>query len=159
MLKWVREKTKIVRIAAAFRWLCLVWMLLSQAAGVVWLYYENWDCHYDEPILTRICPYLWELAIIGAPVLSMFGIVLVVVHAIKERRLGFNASWALSGIAYVVLGFIGAVLIGLSMPEDYDPPPGLEQFVSVGIVIALDTILLVAIRRFIRRHDTGVIPN
>lgn len=136
-----------MNVSAIFHWLCFLEMLLTQVTGVTWLYYEDWDSSYDEPIINHICVYLAKSSVTGFYVLVTLGISLVVIYAIKERRLGIKTFLSVSGIAYVIMGLAGAMLMGLSLPEYYAPPPRLQQFVSVGLLIALDVMLTVTTQR------------
>lgn len=138
-----------MRTPVIFSRICLLWMLFSQAASVICLLEEDWDNPSDALVLTRICPNLWGSALIGILVLLVFGILLMLMYAVKERGLGLNTAWVLSGVIYTILALTGGVLIVQSMPDLYGPPPGLDQFIWVGIVVALDIVSFVAVRRFI----------
>ena len=144
------DKETFMRLSITFSRTCLFWMLFSQAVSVLCLYSESdWDNLSDAPLLTRICPNLLALTMMGILVLLPLGIVLIFIHAVKKHRLEPNTAWELSGVVYVILALVGSITIIQSMPDLYGPPPGLVQYVRLGIVVALDVVVGIAIRQLI----------
>lgn len=143
-----------MRISVVFSRICLLWMLFGQAACVVCLYGDSdWDSLSNAPVFTRICSDLPALALMGILVLLTIGILLALVNGVKERRLGLNTVWALPGIAYITLAFVGVVLIESSASDLNGLPPGLDQFVWIGIVLLLDIAAVIAVRRMLRGYQ------
>ncbi len=104
---------------------------------------------FGSPILDRVFRRLGEPIEAGTETLFALGILLLLLFAKKERGLGPNTTWTLSGIVCTVLVFVSAMVIWLGEPEYYAPPPGLAQYVRLGIVIALDVVVGIAIRQLI----------
>ncbi len=82
----------------------------------------------------------------------LLGVFPILVYAVKERGLGLNTAWSLSGIVYTALVFVGVVVIWWMEPDYYAPPPGLQQYVRVVFVLLLDVVGVIAVRRMLRRY-------
>ena len=149
-----------MRVPTMFSRVCLVWLFYSQALLILllWYYYDVGvgETLFGSPLLGRISALLAGIAAVGVITLLTLGGLLALVYAVKERGLGLNTAWALSGIAYVAVVPIGALLLMASSVRWYCPPPEVWEFFGVFNLIALDIISLIFIRRFIRRHCARV---
>ena len=146
-----------MQISVLFSRVCLFWLFFSQILVTIGLWHQESDVPelFGSPALDRVFFRMLGPDAIGLCVLLVLGILLLSIYLIKERKFGLNMVMVLSGIAYTILATISALLIWTSLPDLYAPPPGLEQLLPVGIVVSLDVIFIVAIRRFIRRHYSG----
>jgi len=144
-----------VRISVVFSRVCLLWLICSQVMFTVGLWYVESDYPelFGSRVMGRAYIRLLGLADIGTIALLGLGILLVALYAARERRLGLNTAWALSGIVYTILVFISGVIIWSSLPELYLPPPGLAQYTRVGIVIVLDVVFGIVVRQMIRTRN------
>jgi hypothetical protein len=138
-----------VRISVLFSRICLLWLFYSQALYAISLWQVESDvCElFGSQAIDGVFRRLFGIVNVGTIVLLILGVSLVALYGARERRFGFNTAWSLSGIIFTVLVFVGAVLIWWGEPDYYLPPPGLEQYVRLGIMVALDIVVGIALLR------------
>lgn len=144
-----------MQISVIYSRFCSLWLFCSQILFTIGLWHAESDVGtlFGSESLDRVFRQLLGPDGIGTIALLVLGILVVSVYVIKERGLGLNTAWALSGIVYTILVFISAVLIWSSLPELYSPPPGSLQYLRVGCALGLDAVTIIAARRFLRRYS------
>ncbi len=145
-----------MRLSIVFSRICLIWLFYSQAIQVISLWHIESDVGemFNSQVLDRAFrQVLNPSVVIGMVVLLALGILQLLVYAVRKPAPG-NTTWTISGIIYLILAFIGVVLIAQSMSDLYCPPPGLDQFVWIGIVLLLDVAGGMAVRRMLPRYPT-----
>lgn len=133
-----------------------IWLLFSQMVFVLTLWWPREGEQpelFGSPVLYRMLSHVLDIVGYGFIAAVVAGVLLLVVIAIKrihaDRSDLFNIGSGLFCMALILIS--AAILEGWN--EYYGPPPGLPQFIRVGIIIVLDVVLGVTVWQLMRRYQ------